>query len=92
MSNKHSVLLAVCAALAAAACTPEPDANAPSATAPAQPPPAAPSPAAATETIVAERGGFIPEGIEYDQANGRFLTGSLAEGSIFAIGRATPPS
>ena len=28
-----------------------------------------------------------PEGIEYDQANGRFLTGSLAEGSIFVIGR-----
>ncbi|HLF09732.1 MAG TPA: hypothetical protein VJA26_00840 [Gammaproteobacteria bacterium] len=37
-------------------------------------------------TIVAERGGFIPEGIEYDQANERFLTGSLAEGSILEIG------
>lgn len=36
--------------------------------------------------IVIERGGFIPEGVEYDQANGRFLTGSLAEGSIFEIG------
>jgi sugar lactone lactonase YvrE len=36
--------------------------------------------------IVAERGGFIPEGIEYDLANGRFLTGSLAEGTIFEIG------
>jgi hypothetical protein len=33
------------------------------------------------------RGGFIPEGIEYDKANGRILTGSLAEGSIFVIGR-----
>jgi sugar lactone lactonase YvrE len=37
--------------------------------------------------ITAERGGFIPEGIEYDQANGRFLTGSLAEGTIFEIER-----
>ena len=35
--------------------------------------------------IVAERGGFIPEGVEYDQSNGRFLTGSLAEGTIFEI-------
>ena len=37
------------------------------------------------DVITAERGGFIPEGIEYDQANGRFLTGSLSEGSIFEI-------
>jgi sugar lactone lactonase YvrE len=45
------------------------------------------------ERIVAERGGFIPEGIEYDPASGRFLTGSLAEGTIFQIhpdGRVTP--
>ncbi len=37
------------------------------------------------EVIVAERAGFIPEGIEYDTANGRILTGSLTEGSIFQI-------
>jgi sugar lactone lactonase YvrE len=37
--------------------------------------------------ITAERGGFIPEGIEYDTTNGRFLTGSLAEGTIFVIER-----
>lgn len=37
-------------------------------------------------TITAERGGFIPEGIEYDTQNERFLVGSLAEGSIFTIG------
>lgn len=37
------------------------------------------------EAIVAERGGFIPEGIEYDATNGRLLTGSLAEGSVFQI-------
>jgi sugar lactone lactonase YvrE len=36
--------------------------------------------------IVAQRGGFIPEGIEYDEKNGRFLTGSLAEGTVFRIG------
>ncbi len=45
------------------------------------------APNAAVAVITAERGGFIPEGIEYDQANGRFLTGSLAEGSIFDIER-----
>jgi sugar lactone lactonase YvrE len=43
--------------------------------------------------IVAERGGFIPEGVEYDAERGRLLTGSLSEGSIFQIhgdGRVTP--
>jgi sugar lactone lactonase YvrE len=37
------------------------------------------------DRIVMERGGFIPEGIEYDQTNRRFLTGSLTEGSIYEI-------
>jgi hypothetical protein len=64
----------------AAACTPEPEAPAPA-------PPPAPPPRPAGESFTAVRGGFIPEGVEYDRANGRFLTGSLAEGSIFAIGR-----
>ena len=44
-------------------------------------------------SILAERGGFVPEGIEYDQLGGRILTGSLAEGSIMEIhpdGRVTP--
>ena len=52
--------------------------------------PASAAPAAATETlpavIVANRTGFIPEGVEYDMANGRLLTGSLSEGSVFEIG------
>jgi len=47
-------------------------------------------PARASETlpavIVANRTGFIPEGVEYDMANGRLLTGSLSEGSVFEIG------
>jgi len=43
---------------------------------------AAPDP---PEMIVAERGGFIPEGVEYDTINRRFLTGSLSEGWIFEI-------
>jgi len=73
-----SFLAAVCTALAAG-CAPEPE----SPTAAAPPPPAAPK----GEVITVERGGFIPEGIEYDQANGRFLTGSLAEGTIFEIER-----
>ncbi len=36
-------------------------------------------------SIVAERGGFIPEGIEFDETNQRILAGSLSEGSIFEI-------
>jgi len=73
MVSKFIVFMAACAALAAG-CTPEPEAPAPAAV-------------PAGEVIVANRGGFIPEGIEYDQANGRFLTGSLAEGTIFEIER-----
>lgn len=37
------------------------------------------------DRIVAERGGFIPEGIEFDTLNNRFLTGSLADGTIYEI-------
>ena len=74
--------VASCALLLAAGCTPEPES--PTAVAPPPPPPQS---EAQTEIITLERGGFIPEGIEYDQANGRFLTGSLAEGTIFMIGR-----
>ena len=49
---------------------------------------AAPTPAseALPAVIVANRTGFIPEGEEYDMANGRLLTGSLSEGSVFEIG------
>ncbi len=42
---------------------------------------------APAKAITAERGGFIFEGIEYDTNNGRFLTGSLAEGTVFIIER-----
>ena len=44
-------------------------------------------------TIVAERNQFLPEGVEYDQTNARFLVGSLREGSVFQLerdGRLTP--
>ena len=37
------------------------------------------------EVITAERGGFIPEGGEYDMTHNRILTGSLTEGSIFQL-------
>ena len=67
-------------AVFAAGCTPEPESPT------AEAPPPAPS-APRGQVITVERGGFIPEGIEYDQANGRFLTGSLAEGTIFVIER-----
>jgi sugar lactone lactonase YvrE len=56
------------------------------------PAPAAPA-ATQGRTIVLERTGFIPEGIEYDQTHKRFLSGSLAEGTIFELhedGAVTP--
>lgn len=37
------------------------------------------------ERITAQRGGFIPEGVEYDTNNGRLLTGSLADGTVYEI-------
>ena len=36
-------------------------------------------------SIVAERGGWIPEGIEYDAERGRLLGGSLSEGTIYQL-------
>jgi len=38
------------------------------------------------DRIVMERGGLIPEGIEFDTAARRFLTGSLVDGTIYEIG------
>jgi sugar lactone lactonase YvrE len=69
--------VALCAVLAG--CSSEPEVATPAATAIEEPD--------LPDTIVAERGGFIPEGVEYDAANDRILTGSLSEGSIFQIGR-----
>lgn len=83
MGTRIILLTAVC--VVAAGCTQQSEAPAPAA--------AAPSEAPMGKTIVAKRGGFIPEGVEYDQANKRFLTGSLAEGTIFEIhddGAVTP--
>jgi len=90
---RGKIALVAVAHVVLSGCTPEPEsptAESPPA-APAAPPPAAApaqgSSASAGEVITAERGGFIPEGIEYDEDNGRFLTGSLAEGTIFVIER-----
>ncbi|MDB9968994.1 hypothetical protein OAE08_04925 [Gammaproteobacteria bacterium] len=47
----------------------------------------------APDRIVTERGGFVPEGIEYDNNRNRFLTGSFADGIIYEItssGRLVP--
>ena len=66
------------------ACTP--DSGPPASTPAAAPTPPAAAPAAIPDSIRAARGGFLPEGIEYDTDNARLLTGSLAEGSIFRIG------
>ena len=82
MRNRlNNVILSACAVFMVA-CAPEPEAPQSAAA-----PPAAPPATPLGEVITVERGGFIPEGIEYDQANGRFLTGSLAEGTIFTIER-----
>ena len=35
--------------------------------------------------IMVERENLFPEGIEYDTINGRFLLGSISEGTIFAV-------
>jgi sugar lactone lactonase YvrE len=95
------VLVAGIAAAMMAGCSEEPTPPSPAvdsepvAEAPPQPAPAAepggvaaPAPGGGSQTpstITAERGGFIPEGIEYDSENDRFLVGSLAEGTIFTI-------
>jgi hypothetical protein len=38
------------------------------------------------DRIVMERGGFIPEGVEFDTTARRFLTGSLVDGTIYEVG------
>jgi sugar lactone lactonase YvrE len=76
--SKQSVLWLAAWLVVAAGCGPAPEDSGSPAVEPQQP---------EGESIATSRGGFIPEGIEYDQANGRFLTGSLAEGTIFEIGR-----
>jgi sugar lactone lactonase YvrE len=95
MSSKH-LGFAIAAFALAAGCAPEAEppaaSNGQAAPAAATPPPT-PTPTAAADAgasssgmpavIVAERGGFIPEGVEYDAANSRLLTGSLADGTIY---------
>lgn len=57
---------------------------------------AAPSALAAAEippTITMDKAGIVPEGVEYDTKNKRFLVGSLAEGTVFTVasdGKLTP--
>ena len=79
------LITSVVATALLAACSSSPEAPASEAPAPASA--AAPAASSGGSVITASRGGFIPEGIEYDQASGRFLTGSLAEGTIFEIKR-----
>ncbi len=76
---RTQLLVIVAAVGVTAGCAAEPEPPAP------EPEAAAPAPVPLPAIIVAERGGFIPEGIEYDTAGGRFLAGSLSEGSIFEI-------
>lgn len=86
MAKRFVSFVAATAAVVLAGCgEPETDSLPPPDTS-TPPPVAAVSTSGHPASIVAERGGFIPEGVEYDQGSGRFLTGSLAEGSIFTIG------
>ncbi|HEY3517945.1 MAG TPA: hypothetical protein VGL98_12935 [Gammaproteobacteria bacterium] len=88
---RQTTLFPAAALAVLAGCSPEPES--PTATSPPPETPPATAPAtrplanALVTVITAERGGFIPEGIEYDEDSGRFLTGSLAEGTIFVIER-----
>ena len=79
MRTQFLVSAVVSAMFVGRAAEPEPPAPAP------EPEASAPTPDVLPVTIVAERGGFVPEGVEYDTTNGRILTGSLAEGSVFQI-------
>lgn len=94
--GSRALAFAISAAFLAGACAPEsgPEpAGEETDAAPSASPSSTPEPAAGAdsgsggmpERIVAERGGFIPEGVEYDSVNERFLTGSLAEGTLFEI-------
>jgi sugar lactone lactonase YvrE len=83
MRTQMFVIVVACALTAG--CGSEPELE-PAAAIPQLEPPAAPAAAEMLpDVIVAERGGFIPEGVEYDMTNGRLLTGSLTEGSVFRI-------
>ena len=77
MRTQFLVIAVASAVFAGCAAEPEPPAPEPEAS--------TPTPDVLPATIVAERGGFVPEGVEYDAANGRILTGSLVEGSVLQI-------
>jgi sugar lactone lactonase YvrE len=76
MWNRIYLMAGVSVMLAGCGGTP-PQKDAPSPSTPAS------SVSSLPATISAKRGGFIPEGVEYDTKNKRLLTGSLAEGTIF---------
>ena len=41
----------------------------------------------AADTIKMNMTGFIPEGVEYDTKNNRFLVGSLTQGTVFSVAK-----
>ena len=84
MPNQMLVTAVAAAMLAGCGAEPEPPSSEPEASMP-EAVPSMPTPDLPPAMIVAERGGFIPEGVEYDTTIGRILVGSLSEGSIFHI-------
>ena len=82
MSRLTLWTIALCVGVAGCASEPVPDPGAELARSETPISAAGPLP----NVIVADRNGFIPVGVEYDMANGRLLTGSLSEGSVFEIG------
>ena len=85
MRTRHVWILALALAALHTACGGSSDAPATTPVPAVEPPPAPPAAAMLPDEIVAERGGFIPEGVEFDMMNGRLLTGSLSEGSVYEI-------
>ncbi len=83
MRNQLFLIAAACTLIAG--CGSEPPPESAVAIPEVEPPPAPAAAETLPDVIVASRGGFIPEGVEYDMLNGRLLTGSLTEGSVFRI-------
>ena len=85
MYSQWVAILCACGIVVGCSSEPAPEQVESSTEQAAAPVASAPPSASLPDIIVAERGGFIPEGVEYDMKNGRLLTGSLSEGSVYQV-------